>query len=147
MNVTNPYTVLIIDDSDVDRLILARFLEKTELPMIVLEASSGQEGLHLLESPREQLEANYPGISAPITLFLDINMPIMSGWEFLEELEQNLEQFDLKPTIVLMHSTSNTEWEKQKAFGYKPVADYIVKGDYSIEQLKKSIMDCHKAQS
>lgn len=143
MNTEHPYSVLIVDDSDLDRHILVRFLKKTDLSLVILEASGGEEALDLLTSPRDQIEARYPGVSGPVTLFLDINMPIMNGWEFLETLETKQDEIKIKPAIVLMHSTSNTGWEKQKAFGFELVADYVVKGEYTPEQLKTSILACH----
>lgn len=146
MNKQGPYTVLIVDDSDVDRHILVRFLKKTDLQLVILEACGGTEAIELLTSSREQLEASYPGISAPIALFLDINMPIMDGWEFLEAMEEKSEEIALKPAVVLMHSTSDTNWEKKKAFEFKQVADYIVKGEYTPQQLEKSILACHNIE-
>lgn len=143
MNNQQPYSVLIVDDSDVDRHILVRFLKKTQLPLVIMEASGGEEAMELLTSPRDQIEASYPGVRAPVTLFLDINMPVMNGWEFLEAIEARLDEIEIKPTVVLMHSTSNTGWEKQKAFGFEHVADYVVKGEYTSDELKASILACN----
>ncbi len=134
------YTVLIVDDSFEDRFILKRYLKKTELQLVVLEASGGQEGIELLTTPLAQLAQQYPGIQAPVMLFLDVNMPVMNGWQFVEELDRRTQDVDLRPTVILMYSTSDADYEKNKAKEYSSVKSYIVKGESTPESLKKAIM-------
>lgn len=133
---------MIVDDNDLDRRILERNLKKTQLSLVLLEASGGEEAISLLTEPKAQLEARYPHISAPVVLFLDINMPRMNGWEVLEALKANHDRIEFNPAVVLMHSTSDTQWEKQKALGYGSVTDYVVKGNYTPEQLKDAVIAC-----
>jgi len=134
------YTVLIIDDNFEDRFILKRYLQKTKLSLVVLEAESGPEGIDLLTTPVDELESRYPGIHAPVILFLDINMPLMNGWEFVEELDRRREDIRLNPMVVLMYSTSDADYEKKKASEYETVSNYIVKGESTPESLKHAIL-------
>jgi len=134
---------MIIDDSAEDRYLLKRFLARTGLSLVVLEAIGGQEGINLLTTPVEELEVEYPGISAPVTLFLDINMPRMNGWEFVEELEHQRHRIQLRPTIVLMYSTSDAKHDKERAAHYETVSKYIVKGESTPETLKQAILESH----
>lgn len=138
----HPYTVLIVDDNFEDRFILKRYLQKTGLSLVVLEAGSGLEGIEILITPLEKLGSQYPGISTPVTLFLDINMPMMDGWQFVEELERRRNEIRLTPMIVMMYSTSDDEDDKAKALENETVASYIVKGESSPESLKKAILSC-----
>ncbi|MFK8083301.1 MAG: response regulator [Granulosicoccus sp.] len=140
---TSTYTVMIVDDNSEDRYILKRYLQKTELSLVVLEMSSGADGIELLTTPVGELELQYPGISAPVTLFLDINMPLMNGWEFVEELERLRNEIQLRPTVVLMYSTSGHEYDRDKADQYKTIANYIVKGESTPESLKEAILAAH----
>lgn len=140
---SSTYTVMIVDDNSEDRYILKRYLEKTELPLVLLEVSSGMDGIELLTTPVVQLEKEYPGISAPVTLFLDINMPLMNGWEFVEELELQSMKVELRPTVVLMYSTSADKYDKDKATQYKTVSNYIVKGESTPEMLENAILSNH----
>lgn len=142
MNNSKPITVMIVDDNDLDRRILERNLKKTELPLVLIEASSGEDAVNLLIEPREQVKARYPGVSAPVVLFLDINMPVMDGWDVLDALDKNRNRIEFNPAVVLMHTTSNTDWEKEKALGYQSVSDYVVKGHYTQEQLKQAVLQC-----
>lgn len=134
------YTVLIVDDNAEDRYLLKRFLSKTDLPLVVLEAASGREGIDLLCTPLAKMQQDYPGLKTPIALFLDINMPIMNGWEFVEELESRDDEIELKPTVVMMYSTSDADEEKRKASNYQAVAGYIVKGESSPDVLRQAII-------
>jgi len=134
------YTVLIVDDNLEDRFILKRYLAKTTLPLVVLEASGGLEGIELLTTQLTALREKYPDISAPVILFLDINMPRMNGWEFVEELHRQRKEIALKPTIVMMYSTSGADVEKRRAETYDTVSNYIVKGESTPETLKQTIL-------
>lgn len=134
------HTVLIVDDSAEDRYLLKRYLKKTELPLVVLEAVNGQEAIDLLISPLDKLQEKHPEISEPITLFLDINMPIMNGWEFLEELEKCQDEVVLKGMIIVMYSTSDADYEKEKAKQFPAVVSYIVKGETTPEDLRHAIL-------
>lgn len=139
----NPYTVMIVDDNADDRYSLKRYLRKTKLALVTLEVDSGLDGIQLLTTPIEKLKIQYPGISAPVTLFLDINMPLMNGWEFVEELERRRHEIELNPTVVVMYSSSESEQDKNKAKGYDTVTNYIVKGDPNPESLKQTILSNH----
>lgn len=134
------YTVLIVDDSFEDRFILKRYLKKTGLQLVILEAGSGAEGIELLTTPVDQLEPQYRDIQAPVMLFLDVNMPLMNGWQFVEELARREKDVQLKPTLILMYSTSDAEHEKSKAAKCPSINSYIVKGESTPESLKQSIL-------
>lgn len=135
------YAVLIVDDNAEDRYLLKRYLKKTDLSLIVLEATSGQEGIDLLCTPLATLRQTHPELKPPVALFLDINMPVMNGWEFVEELEARESEIKLKPTVVMMYSTSDAEHEKQKANKYSTVAGYIVKSESTPDILQQAIID------
>ncbi|MFK7861818.1 MAG: response regulator [Granulosicoccus sp.] len=135
------HTVAIVDDSREDRYLLKRFLKKTELSLVILEAGNGQEAIDLLVKPREELQALHPDINEPVTIFLDINMPVMNGWEFLSELEKRHEDIVLKRTVIIMYSTSDAAYEKEKAKQFSTVANYIVKGETTPQGLRQTILD------
>lgn len=135
-----PYSVMIVDDSADDRYLLKRYLQKTGLSLVILEAGNGSEGMDTLLKSREELESQHPDIRAPVTLFLDINMPVMNGWDFLKELEKRHDEIELKPTVVLVYSTSDRFSDKTRSAKHDTVANYIVKGDLTIEELKQNII-------
>lgn len=83
----------------------------------------------------EFLELNKDNLPNPL-IFLDINMPGMSGWDFLEKLE-NLNQFDRVFVIMVTSSVNRSDREKAKTF--RRVIDYVEKPlDLDVcEKLKK----------
>lgn len=134
------HTVLIVDDCAEDRFLLKRYLKKTNLSLVILESLNGQEAIDLLVQPMDELREEFPDINEPVTIFLDINMPIMDGWEFLTEMNKREDEITLKRTVIVMYSTSDAEYEKQKAKEFPAVVDYIVKGETTAENLRLAIL-------
>jgi CheY-like chemotaxis protein len=80
--------VLIVDD-DADLRCMLRSLLAAE-GFAVYTASHGQSALRLLDLLRP----------APRCVILDLQMPVMNGWEFMERLQERL----LKPAVVVLSS-------------------------------------------
>lgn len=75
------------------------------------------------KSTMDYLRKNYDPQKA-YCVFLDINMPIMDGWEFLEALNQE----DMKDNIwVIMLTSSVNPADRKKADSYAQVLEYIEK--------------------
>jgi two-component system, chemotaxis family, chemotaxis protein CheY len=86
--------VLIIDDSAVMRSIMRRALTMSGVPVDqVREAANGLEGLHVLD-----------GFNADLA-FVDINMPVMNGEEFIDRVRQQPEQDGLALVAVSTESS------------------------------------------
>ena len=133
------YSILIIDDSEEDRYLLKRYLRKSGLEVTIAEAGNGEEALAFLTNYEEYKE-KFPGIEPPLVAFLDINMPIMNGWEFLDGFYAKQEEIQLKPTVVVMYSTSEQDEEKARTEKFDCVKSYVVKGSYTPEGLKETIL-------
>jgi CheY-like chemotaxis protein len=78
--------ILIIDDEPVDRYILLRLLEQR--PYIVEQAASGFEGLRILREIKPDL------------IFLDLNMPGLSGYEVLNHIKADLATRNIPVAVV-----------------------------------------------
>jgi two-component system, chemotaxis family, chemotaxis protein CheY len=90
------YTVLIVDDSKSIRLYLKYIIEG--IGFNVLSAEDGKEALELQKDPLLKL------------VITDLEMPIMDGFEFVEEFKRNPE-YKFIPVVFL---SSNMEMEKRK---------------------------------
>ena len=134
MTVHRKYTILIVDDSAVDREIYRRYLNKELTTSYkVIEAESGEEGL-------EQLETNQPDL-----ILLDYLLPDLDGLEFIEELK---EQFSpIPPTIMLTGQGNELVAVEAMKSGVK---DYLIKGQLTPETLTisiRNVLQQHHLQS
>lgn len=133
----NKIPILIIDDDEVDRYILKRHLAETGLDVVIYEEEDGKSALNFLlayEENRKRFE-DYP----PVLIFLDVNMPLMNGFEFLDEFA-NIKSPNYSDLCVLMMFTSSAREEdrvRSEQFGF--VKDYLVKGEYDLQSLRESI--------
>lgn len=72
---------MLIDDNKVDNFFHERIIKKNDVAETIIIKESGEEAL---------MHLNTNEILKPDVIFLDINMPGMSGWEFIEEyIRQN----------------------------------------------------------
>ena len=85
-------TILIIEDNEMNREILVDFLEDQ---YHILQAENGKEGLELLEKYADEISA----------ILLDVMMPVMNGYEFLEH-KGKVEAYGGIPVIVTTASNS-----------------------------------------
>lgn len=108
--------VLIVDDSIIDMDLLELILSIKNFCKKITKYSSGISTLEYLQNP----DATIPDL-----IFLDINMPKMSGFDFLDEVRKipGLEQ---KLKIVMLTSSSDRK-DIEKARSYNCVLEYIVK--------------------
>lgn len=107
--------VLAVDDDATLIFVLKRFLQKTGRVSEIRVASDGKEAMDIL----------IDGTWAPDIIFLDINMPVMSGWDFLEEFSRLLA--DKIECEIVMLSSSTREMEIEQASKHPEVSRYLSK--------------------
>jgi len=118
-----PNTVLLIDDDNIFNCLNKRLLQKHQIEPIKV-TQNGQEGLdYLLNAVSEKDPEQFP---VPALILLDINMPVMNGWEFLDELNDYDRLKGLQVPILVLTASKNPDDEKM-ARSYAKVCDYLVK--------------------
>ncbi len=127
-------SILIVDDTDMDRYLLKRYLKKTSFEVVVSEATDGENAIAFFEDYGAK-RALDPDRYPPLLIFLDINMPKVSGFQFLEAFESIRVKQNLSSTVVVMFTSSPREEDKADAFSWGFVQDYVVKGEFSHAQL------------
>ena len=106
--------ILLIDDDTIANFIHSKVIQKKfpEIPLFVFE--NGQKGLtHIKSNP----DYSY-------LIFLDLNMPQMNGWEFLEAISLEVSEVDLQVHIVT--SSVNPD-DRKAAEKHKSVHSFLVK--------------------
>ncbi len=107
--------ILLVEDDQVDVMNVRRAFEKNRIANPLFFACNGLEALELLRSGRIP--------DARRIVLLDLNMPRMSGLEFLREIRADPA---LHATVVIVLTTSNDERDKIEAYNLN-VAGYLLK--------------------
>lgn len=125
--------VLCVDDDTISLTISQLLLKRTGFAAEVDTAIDGSEALEYFE----KLFANDPNPvdNAPELILLDINMPVMNGWEFLEEYNPRYAEKLSKTHIIILSSTIDPE-DFALAKQYSVVKQFISK-PLSIENLEE----------
>ncbi|MDB5192845.1 MAG: response regulator [Segetibacter sp.] len=115
--------VLCIDDDQIALVLCDLVIKKAKFAKEVLTAMNGKEGLAFFSS---YFKNNKESTEAPQIIFLDLNMPVMNGWDFLEDYV--MKYADRLPTtkVVIISSTVNPE-DFSRANRYDMVIDFINK--------------------
>lgn len=123
-------TILLIEDDRVDIMTVQRALQKNKIGNPLHIARTGLEALSMLRG-----EAGFEKIAPPPALILlDLNLPKMSGIEFLRELRMDPK---LKELHIIVLTSSNDTKDRGAAFEYD-VDDYIVK-PHSFDEFTRAI--------
>jgi len=134
----NKISVLIVDDDEIDRYALSRDLKSTGIEITIVEKANGKEALEFFTDYNRQKKL-YPEEFPPIITFLDINMPLLTGHEFLEAFSLLREVKDVFSNVVMMFTSSEREEDMHKALSYSFVKEYLIKGKYNKEELRLKI--------
>ncbi len=119
---SKPRTILLVDDDPTTNYLNRRLLEKLAVADRVLVALNGQEALQILavECPETGGDATCPAL-----IFLDINMPLMNGFDFLEAYQQ-LPLAHCRALVIIMLTTSVHPHDMQRLDAL-PVAGLLSK--------------------
>jgi len=109
--------ILLIDDDESTNFINKIVLSKTDCAHVITEIQSATQALEILVEKAKQKPC------VPELIFLDINMPGMDGWGFLEEYK-NLPEAYRKYIKVIMLSTSINPDDALRARTFTEVVDY-----------------------
>ncbi len=113
-------TILLIDDDPATNFLNKFLIEKEGVAKNVVCIQSAEEALEFIE------ESISKGHQHPEMIFLDINMPGMDGWEFLEAYAKMTEEKEVSK-IVVMLTTSLDPNDRKKAAALKYVNDFLNK--------------------
>ena len=112
--------LFIIDDDEIFVFLAMKIIQSTGLVEKVQVFKDGEEGIEFLKSIADD-QSQWPEI-----VLLDLNMPVMDGWEFLEEYNQ-LKPDMLSEIRLYLASSSISPHDIERSKAIKTVTDFIIK--------------------
>lgn len=120
----NSNLVMLIDDDDIDNFINENIIKGAGVTSNIHIFKSGQSALEYLLNLQKNEELYKDRI--PEMIFLDLNMPLMNGFQFLKEFEKLEEDFKKKMNIIILTS-SYDPMDVKEAEKFPRVKKYLKK--------------------
>ena len=102
--------IMLVDDQKMANFINKKLIEITDFAHNIVDYTLPDAALLDIENEKPDL------------IFLDLNMPIIDGWKFLDSLQQNKNS-----TRVVIVTSSTSALDKKKAQSYTQVVDFLIK--------------------
>ncbi|WBU89341.1 response regulator [Cellulophaga omnivescoria] len=116
----NHFNVCIIDDDDIYQFTIVKTIKALGLAKKIMVFSDGEEAKDFM---LDNIKNNY---ELPDVIFLDNNMPIMDGFQFMEEYTKFKPQLDKKITVYMV-SSSVDPVDIERANNVSEINGYIIK--------------------
>ena len=116
--------IWVIDDDAIYQIIVNKIIQRSEMFSTITSFKNGKEAIDVLQ----EIVHNTADESAslPDIILLDINMPIMDGWEFMEKMGLIKSKFSKDITVYIVSSSIATE-DKNKSKTYSDILGYLSK--------------------
>ncbi|MBX9853200.1 MAG: response regulator [Cytophagaceae bacterium] len=116
------HRVLLIDDDEVTNFLNSKVIEKAGIAKNISVATNGRKALDIIGEICASENA------CPELIFLDLNMPVMNGFEFLDKYERMEFSNKHKIKIIVLTSSSNPEdmrkiKERNLSYFIKPLSE------------------------
>ncbi|WAC00837.1 response regulator [Lacinutrix neustonica] len=112
----------IIDDDKVYVNLVKKIIETKKLCENLMIFRNGKQSIEYFEALMENMKED----SIPEIIFLDLNMPVMDGWEFLERFTKIKNKFNKVITLYVVSSSINP-LDVNRAKSLSSVKDYLIK--------------------
>tara|TARA_R110002050_G_scaffold180202_3_gene313815 strand:+ start:5850 stop:6254 length:405 start_codon:yes stop_codon:yes gene_type:complete len=111
--------VWIVDDDLIARLLIKKRLQKEKFSTTIFEFENGEDALNAYLNIDGQ-------VAQPDLILLDLNMPVMDGWTFLESIGKHLREKLPLPTVAILTSSIDQE-DRDQAKPYTNVISFLKK--------------------
>lgn len=114
-------TILSIDDDSITLMLCKMVISKASFASEIITATNGEDALKYFDSLKTNPKANIPQL-----IFLDLNMPVMNGWEFLDKfITSEYSEYHHTKVVILSSTIDPADFEKSKK--YPLVLDFLPK--------------------
>ena len=118
------YAVMLIDDNEIDNLINQKMIEAADISEHIYTHTGAKSAIEFLKN-LEKIDKETKDV-LPDVIFLDIDMPLMDGFQFLDEFNKLSEETRKKCKVVMLTSSINPQ-DVNKSKKYSYVKKYINK--------------------
>ena len=128
-------TLTLVDDDDIFVFLTTKIIEQTNLVDLIKVFGNGLDAINFLKENKNNVDA------LPDIILLDLSMPIMNGWQFLEKYNKLNPTIGKKITIYICSSSISPD-DITRAKTISEVSDYIIKPitkDKLIDLIKKQL--------
>jgi CheY-like chemotaxis protein len=125
--------IMLIDDNEIDNLINQKMIEASGISEHIFVHSGAKSAIEFLKNMEKLFKAGAGFL--PDIIFLDIDMPLMDGFQFLDEYEKMSEELKQHAQIVMLTSSLNPA-DMQKAKKNQYITKFLNK-PLSSETLQK----------
>lgn len=113
--------VICIDDDPITLMLCKKVMERVEFASEINTLQNGEEAIKQFED-YEKIDTK----NAPYMVFIDLNMPVMNGWEFLDEYFKREYHKKFKTHFIVLSSTIDPK-DVEKSKLYSMVVDFLSK--------------------
>ena len=117
---TDPIRILLVEDEEINNYIATRLIQKALPGAEVTSCLHGKQAIELLTEIKDDVSKQ------PDFILLDINMPIMNGWQFLDEYGRRKIDPEGRSAIFILSSSVFSE-DINRAQSYTEVKGFICK--------------------
>ena len=113
--------ILCVDDDPITLMLCKKVIVKASFSNTIVTAKNGEEALEYFNSILKKEENKLPEL-----IFLDLNMPVMDGWEFLDSFSTDKYSEVNSTNVIILSSTIDPE-DLEKSKKYQMVIDFLSK--------------------
>lgn len=129
--------ILFVDDDPITLMLCKKVIERAEFSKEIVTANNGEDAIKYFDNLKSKINSD-DTLTLPELMFLDLNMPVMGGWEFLDIFsKENYHMVFPNLKVIVLSSTIDPK-DIEKSKSYSMVIDFLSKP--ITKEILKSIM-------